>query len=174
MQKIWAKILAGEVSRPGNISFRTLEVISNISSREAEQFQVACSLASSNRLIWKIGRDNSLDDFGLNYGDILLLRDAGLIHDNDNLQKIFKVIPQIGISVLHIGNSLYQIKNLKNTELKEFRFNQIAFTTAGKELCKFINANLNIEYTAALIKNKQNEGYEIMEIRNQTTDNTHS
>lgn len=165
MQEIWAKILAGEISKPGKVSFRTLEVVSNISKQEAEKFQIACTLASEYGLIWKLSGKNSLDDFGFTYGDIMLLRDAGLIHDNDNLVKIYRILPQIGWSINSIGNDLYQIRNFKNLELKEFRFQQIAFTNAGRELCQLINAELNTKYLDLVIEERKSAGYELIKIK---------
>ncbi len=165
MQEIWAKILAGEISQPGKVSFRTLEVVSNISKQEAEKFQIACTLASDYGQIWKLSGKNSLDDFGFKYGDMMLLRDAGLIHDNDNLVKIFRILPQIGWSINSIGNDLYQIRNIKNLELKEFRFQQIAFTNAGRELCQLINAELNTKYLDLVIEERKSAGYELIKIK---------
>lgn len=171
MQEIWAKILAGEVSQPGKVSFRTLEVISNVSKHEAEIFQIACSLATSKNLIWKFKGQNSLDEFGLNYSELMIIRDAGLVHDNDNLIQFNKVIPQLGGSIHTIGNDLYQIKNTKNPEQKEYRFKQIAFTAAGKELCQLINANLNEQYLMKIIEERQNEKYELIKFETKTPHN---
>lgn len=168
MQEIWAKILAGEVSRPGQFSFRTLEIISNLSKNEAEKFQNVCSLASSKSLIWKI---KLLDSCGLGYGDLMLLREAGLIHDNDNLVKIFQVIPQIGSAIIPIGNDFYQIRNKKNPSIKEFKFNQIAFTIAGTELCRIVSSEPNLDFHQKLIEHRMSEGYELTKIETKTTDN---
>jgi len=88
MQEIWSQILANEVSKPGRISLRTLEVVSNISKNEAEIFQTACSLTSNNTSIYKLKNKTAFDKFGLTYNQIILLRDAGLIYDNDNLVSI--------------------------------------------------------------------------------------
>ncbi|MFA5229270.1 MAG: DUF2806 domain-containing protein [Candidatus Paceibacterota bacterium] len=168
MREIWAKILATEVSRPGTINFRTLEVVSNISRKEAETFQIACSLASSKSYIWKLKGQNSLDEFGLSYSDLMIIRDAGLVHDNDNLIKIIKVVPQLNVFVQIIGNDFYQIKVTHKREQKEYRFNQIAFTVAGKELCQLINANLNEKYLMKIIEERQNDGYELIKIETKT------
>lgn len=165
MQEIWAKILAGEVSQPGKISFRTLEVISNITKYEAEKFQIACSLATTKSLIWKFNEQNSLDDFDLNYSDLMSLRDAGLVHDNDNLIQFIQFIPQIGGSIHFIGDDIYQIKKIKNPEQKEYKFNQIAFTSAGKELCQLIDEKLNTEYQNKIIEERQNDGYVLSKIK---------
>lgn len=162
IQEIWAKILAGEISNPGNISIRTLEVISNISPKEAELFQKACSFATSNSLIWKLGEELALDKLGLNYNSLLRLRDAGLVHDNDALLRVLIFVKQIDGFPFDIGHKFYKIKNLRKPESKDLRLDQIAFTTAGKELCKFINAPLNSDYIDAFIKAKEKEGYEIL------------
>jgi len=41
MQKIWGKLLAGEVTQPGSYSLRALEVLRNMSKGDAEAFQKA-------------------------------------------------------------------------------------------------------------------------------------
>ncbi len=171
MQEIWAKILAGEVTNPGQVSFRTLEIISNISKIEATKFQIACSLASSKSLIWKIGRNSSIDAYGLNYNDLMLLREAGLIHGNDNLIQTFQVVPQIASALITIGNDFYQIKNSKNTSQKKFIFNQIAFTNAGNELCRIVNSEPNMDFHKKIIEQRVSEGYELIKVEIKTTDN---
>jgi len=42
LQHLWAKILAGEVSSPGQYSLRTLQVLKSLTLREAELFLVYC------------------------------------------------------------------------------------------------------------------------------------
>jgi uncharacterized repeat protein (TIGR03899 family) len=164
MQEIWAKILAGEVSHPKSVGLRTLDVISNISKDEAIKFQIACSLSSYKSLIWKIGNNNSLDIYGLTYGDLMILRDSGLIHDSDNLVKIFKIIPQTPFFVIGIGDDIYKVVNTKNPNLQEYKFNQIAFTKAGEDLCKLINVIPNPNYIEEIIKQRKSEGYELEKI----------
>jgi len=164
MQEIWAKILACEVSKPGNISLRTLEVVSNVSKNEAEIFQIACSLTSSNDTIFKFKNENAFDRFGLTYGHIILLRDAGLICDNDNLVFILKTIPQIGFAIWPVANKIYQVTDSKNPKREEYRFAQITLTVAGKELCRFLNIEKNTEYIQAIINDKLEEGLTIQEL----------
>ena len=167
LQEVWAKILAKEVSKPGTISFRTLEVISNLSKKEAELFQVACSFATNNSYILKLNGKNSLDEFGLTYDHLMILRDAGLIRDGDNLAIILKVITSspMNYSIHNIGKDLYQISNLNNKELKEYKFNQIAFTIAGIELCRLININFNGSYLTQLLKDRKQSGYLLSKLR---------
>ncbi len=164
MQEIWAKILACEVSNPGNINLRTLDVVSNISKSEAEVFQIACSLTTNNKMIYKFKNENAFDDFGLTFDKIILLRDAGLIYDNDNLVTIHKIIPQINGTVWQVADKMYQVTDIKNPKKEEYRFAQIKFTVAGQELCSFLNIDTNTEYIEKLITEKRNEGLTIQEI----------
>jgi hypothetical protein len=43
MQGIWAKLLAGEIVRPGSFSLRTLEIVKKLSGSEARIFQDLCA-----------------------------------------------------------------------------------------------------------------------------------
>ena len=47
MQLIWAKILAGEIQRPGSFSRRTMSAVRNLSQEEAKIFQNLCSRSFS-------------------------------------------------------------------------------------------------------------------------------
>jgi len=163
MQEIWAKILAGEVSQPRSISLRTLEVVANISKEEAKIFQRACNLASGRGWIWKVGKTESLNDFGINYGDLLELREAGLIHNGDNLVRIIYVISLIPTEI-HIGDEIYTIHYLKNPDLKQYRIDQYAFTDAGSELCRLFDAKLSMRYFYDLMNFFKSEGYQLNKI----------
>ncbi|MBI5913757.1 MAG: DUF2806 domain-containing protein [Bacteroidetes bacterium] len=164
MQEIWAIILAGEISTPGRISSRTIEVVSNLSKLEASLFQKACSLATNKSMIWKLKNKNALEGFGLTYDGLMILRDAGLIHDSDNLVLFINVNQEIKEAPHFIGNNLYRIKNSNLPDLKKYRFNQIAFTTAGKELCSLIQVELNQIFIDKIIAERQAEGYTISKL----------
>ena len=43
MQKIWAKILSGEVENLGRTSLRTLDTLKNMTKRDAEMFRDICN-----------------------------------------------------------------------------------------------------------------------------------
>ena len=47
MQELWARVLADEVRRPGNISIRTLEILRNLDRRVAAAFRRLCTLSTS-------------------------------------------------------------------------------------------------------------------------------
>jgi uncharacterized repeat protein (TIGR03899 family) len=92
IQEIWGKILAEEVTQPGKIGFRTLEVISNLSKVEAQLFEKACKIAFTDGMILKLNRGDSFDDFGIDYSSLLILRQAGLIYESDTLIVTYNYI----------------------------------------------------------------------------------
>lgn len=47
MQELWARVLAGEVERPGSTSVRTLGVLRNLDQSTAQHFRRLCSMAVS-------------------------------------------------------------------------------------------------------------------------------
>ncbi len=100
MQKLWAKILAAEISSPGSFSYKTLNILRQMHHKDAQALQLASSLscrlsAQEPALIyfsylqqgsfwqWIRGRNRgvlNLSQFGLTYPQILSLIDLGLLH----------------------------------------------------------------------------------------------
>ncbi|MDZ7596099.1 MAG: DUF2806 domain-containing protein [Thiobacillus sp.] len=52
MQKLWARILAGEVANPGSYSKRTLQFLKTLDKGEAEAFTYICSLCLTEENGW--------------------------------------------------------------------------------------------------------------------------
>jgi len=146
LQKVWASILAKEVSNPGNVSLRTLDVVSNISKNEAEKFIVACSITSSYTSMLKINGSASFDKYGLDYTDLMLLRDASLLHAPDNLTLSIAAIDHFGTANLTIGNKQYRIRPKNNISTSKNTFEAIALTQSGVELCKLLDTPINTSY----------------------------
>lgn len=158
-QEIWAKILAGEITKPGKISMRTLEVVSNINKEEAELFEKACTLATANSYILKFKED--LDAFGIQYGDLLNLRDAGLMHSSDDLAILPEKITANNLTYYAqpIGNDLYHLYPNEKFKNVEVAFPQLNLTKAGEELCSILNINLNEKYLEKLKQEISDRGF---------------
>lgn len=90
VQNMWGRILAGEIERPGSFSIRSLTILRNISSTEAQLFHI---LASQSVRVhhphWNgeelfpfvmLLNNNYLLPRGMSYGVLENLQDAGLIH----------------------------------------------------------------------------------------------
>ena len=78
MQKLWGRLLAGEISKPGQFSLRTLEVLRNLSAEEAKLFERACAYVLSKYYI--VDESNVFkDSSGLNQSEIIKLSECQLL-----------------------------------------------------------------------------------------------
>ena len=129
MQRLWAKVLAGEVDRPGRFSLRTLDTLHNMSVGEAKLFAEACNYVAAERMIFYTD-DMHVMHNNLHFGNILKLAELGLIiwspnlthtrHWNDPKRMTF-----------HKGYLLFQ--GLPGA-LSTTRWPIVRLTTVGREL----------------------------------------
>lgn len=154
MQLLWGKILAGEISSPGSFSLRTLSVLRELSAQEAEMFRSACSIAMSDGLIAIPGDDlnSALIPFGINYGNLMSMRDAGLLTSGDTLNRTHK-------SSLFVGPELPTFTFLSNNGVSiqlnippagQVQYPVVVFTSAGRELQRLMRNEPNETYLRAL------------------------
>ncbi len=144
MQSLWGRILAGEVHTPGSFSLRTLDLLSKLTTNEAEIIEKLGSIIIENYIyvdkefLEKKGLDTSaflkLDEYGIiQYRDLLqfsvganepvsgpvLIRcnGHGLIVSCDAPMR-FDIpaysITTIGIELLSLGQYDADIENLRN------------------------------------------------------------
>lgn len=148
LQVLWGKILAGEVASPGRYSLRTLEVLKQMTKREAELFTLVANIADSAGYIYLPGDHNSVIAFGLTYDSLLALREAGLMHQGDSLFRDFSNMPQgkVGLT-LNIAETWVRIDcaNLATTN-----FSILALTQPGRELRQLAATGANEDYLKAL------------------------
>lgn len=170
MQTLWAKVLAGEVQRPGGTSLRTLSILRNLDKATAALFQRFCSacvvlLPSENvfldaRVPSLGGRPggNVLQKYGLSYGQLNVLNEHGLIiPDYDSWFDygicIGKKLSESQIIRIPFG---YQGRNwvLKSTDQhaadKEFKLSGVALTRSGQELSRVVGLHAMKEYSQDL------------------------
>lgn len=84
MQSVWAKILAGEASKAGSFSRRTMDIVSQMRKQDAELFTRFC------RSIWMVGglapiipevlAKRMEDDSSMSFTDLQHLDNVGLIN----------------------------------------------------------------------------------------------
>lgn len=81
LRELWANLLVEETCKPNSISPRTLNVVKNLSRKDAEAFERLCQLLFTSNSFIVNERGIPLNG---TYEDILLLRDAGLITQVSN------------------------------------------------------------------------------------------
>ena len=91
MQSLWARVLAGEVEKPGSTSIQTLGILRNLTKATGGLFRKLCSTSVALRLVgdqfWdarvpSLGGSpvtNSLHQYGLGFDNLNVLNEHGLI-----------------------------------------------------------------------------------------------
>jgi hypothetical protein len=139
MQILWGKVLAGEVKRPGSYSLRTLDLLKNITTKEAEVFAKVGQLSFlSAGKAFIPDPDNGeylKENFGLQFTDFLLLREIDLLVAN-NLE--FNLLPsdQKTSNVFICGLTCVLINRPPNAPKQAIK--TIMFTEIGRELLQLL------------------------------------
>lgn len=168
MQQIWAKVLAGELRKPGSYSLRTLEVLRNLSRDEANLFNKIASYAlniDNSVCILNINRLLELSK-ELTYAEIIILKDLGLLSTSDASLNVELDDTNNGKIIIN-GNKIIIIE--KNPEVSlRFSLQVLPFSKIGKELLAFTETTANTEYISglcSLIKTSANAKIYIADIK---------
>jgi uncharacterized repeat protein (TIGR03899 family) len=165
MQDLWAKILAGELSKPGMYSLKALKVFRDMSIVDAKLLAKACSLAVKDQskknirilsgayqqpgLLNFFNKDRqqyiNLSHFGLNYADILSLADNNLIFKQESESSMMTSGESLNF---HYNGSPLKLSCKKANIAIQF----YKFTPIGTELANLITDKPNDEFFAALKK----------------------
>lgn len=170
LQVLWGNILAGEIKQPGAYSLRTLEVMRNLTQREAHLFRTAANFAI------KIGQECMIglaryghgemvsSSYGFGYNNVSELIDCGLVSPNDYNIHLKAGPPgpeqQKGLSwsnSFKIGN---QVLVISGDESLDTHYSVHAYTKAGNELYHLTadGAKLSIPFLVAFTKSMRDTG----------------
>lgn len=156
MQDLWAKILAGELTKPGTFSYKALKVFRDMSIYDAKQFAKACSLALKDshqkniRLITgayqKPGLFNffskdrqqycNLSHYGLKHSDLLALSESHLIYIQESESSLISAGEELQFS---LNGTPLKITAKKTDVCLQF----YKFTPLGAELAHLISDKNN-------------------------------
>ncbi|CAM3570338.1 hypothetical protein VA7868_01202 [Vibrio aerogenes CECT 7868] len=164
MQRLWAQVLKKEVTNPGATSMKALQILKDMTPKEAQILQKAAALGCSfgndhsQKILVGIHAQNSIFSFGkreqtisvslgnyqLPYSSLLVLIELGLLHATELESGEIDLSPALP---LH-----YQGKNLllqpmsKGVHLLYYRF-----SPTGNELCRLLGNRTNQQYHDQLI-----------------------
>ena len=165
MQVLWARILTGEVRRPGTTSMRTLGILRNLDTPTARLFSRFCSAAVYlkgpegevfDARVPSLGRNaaqNALAEYGFGFGALNRLNEHGLIiadYNSYNEYVILKHADGGGIELHHQGVTWDCVIEQPNVEEKTAKLHGVAMTVAASELSKFVSLEPMGAYTKAL------------------------
>ena len=174
MQKLWAKVLAGEVERPENTSIKTLGILKNLDKATASLFRRLCSACVSiksgeNSFLdarvpyLGINREgNALREYGLAYGKLNVLNEHGVIISDYNSWFDYNVCvepwPSKAEKDMQFIPFSFQSKywvlspTTERDPGKEFRLSGVALTRSGWELSRVVGLEPMVMYGQALVK----------------------
>lgn len=163
MQALWGRILAGEVKQPKSYSLRTLELIRNLSKREADTFMKVAKFAiksGNGHYLFKGNDDDKLSkDFRINYEDIALLKEIGLIQPGDFVNHQF-VKQTIDSQRILIAGNIILFVNVK-ADTPTIMMPVDVFSSTGNELLKLVKSLPPFEYLEYFAKSIKNENVDV-------------
>jgi len=153
IQNLWGRILAGEIKKPGSFSLRTLDILRNLSKKEAENFvKLGNYILRSEEKVFYIDPASYLftKDDGLTFLDILGLKDAGLIYETD---LEYSNLPQSAGKTSYVlyGPIILITERDKDTPKTSSSIGLL--TKVGVELLQLISIQPDMDYIS-VIKNK--------------------
>ena len=156
MQNLWGRILVGEVKQPNSYSLRTLDVLKNLTKREAETFIKFSKLAlNSSNVTFVLNPDNSeylLKNYSITFQERLLLEEVGLITAND---LSFQLKGQNSKTPIIYGNSVVIVDRAEDCPQQDLPV--LVFTKIGAELLKLIDQPFDLNYVNKLATFLKNE-----------------
>ena len=189
MQSLWAKVLAGEVEKPGITSIQTLSILKNLDQATAILFGKLCSICISLRpdgnqfidaRVPSLGGDagnNALREYGLDFGNLNVLNEHGLVISDYNSWSDYMMCAGVFSSgrnpvKIRIPFS-FQGRNwvlLPTTERairaigQELRIHGVGLTRSGQELSRIVDLAPMNEYTQALTKFFKEKNLQMIEV----------
>jgi hypothetical protein len=181
MQKLFGKILAGEIRKPSAYSIKTLNIISQLDNRAAELFVLMCSLSISlvipnvmhidTRVVSFSGSasSNSLGSYGLNFDALTTLEEYGLIISDYNSYRDYQFAVAIDnnviMPVLFQGHLWGFVSKTPISSRSEVKLNGVQFSNAGKELLTIVDITPVDQYQEDLIKFFDGRGMKLERLR---------
>jgi hypothetical protein len=162
MQILWGKVLAGEVSKPGSYSLRTLDTLKNLTRADADLFvKVAQFALYSTGQAFIVNPDNNCkylaDHFNVAFTDLLILKELGLLLPSENL--VFKLEPsgeQQSQVVFLYGNTCILIT--RDSGIPEQSLPIALYSKIGQELLPLVSVEPSIKYIEKVSSLLRREG----------------
>lgn len=130
---LWAKILAGELSKKNSFSLRAIDILKNFSVEDARNYHKICnhSFESGNSVF--IPSDETFRNYAdITFEDILALDDLGLV--NSSSFTLSYSCNKLSTNILEQNDRLVLVVNNNSDNLETYGIMANRFTALGKEL----------------------------------------
>ena len=167
MQTIWGNILAGEVTKPGSFSFRTLLAVKLLCPEVAHLFTRLCSF------VWQTREGMSPITFGratkyfdLTFDELLLLKQNSLIeHIPKGIFNEALPAPKIPGEIVEVHYSYHSrlhILRIPNGP-RDIELGKALLTDIGRELVAISGATPIEDYRKAVVEDWRSFGIEVQD-----------
>jgi hypothetical protein len=166
MQRLFGKILAGEIRQPTSYSIKTIKLMAQVDNRATALFSLLCSLSISLRIpdpnilldarVVSMGHagSNSLQAYGLGFDSLNILQEYGLIISDYNSSMDYRTAVSydgnIPLPMIYQNATWAFIPKVSRPMSQAFQVHGVGFSQSGKELLPIVDINPNEPYTAAL------------------------
>ena len=163
LQRLWAKVLAGEFTKPNSYSVSTLDTLSQLSKADADLIGLLGPFVMDLGLIFKA--PTLLKDAGLPLNALLDLEELGIITglDGVGLSQQYNVEGTAAVGRLLIrcnGKAVYRVfKDNLQMMIPVYRL-----TRVGRELLSLGRFEPNTEYLYQIGKHIKEKGYTSVQI----------
>ncbi|HWF43431.1 MAG TPA: DUF2806 domain-containing protein [Candidatus Kapabacteria bacterium] len=166
VRRIWGKILSSEIHVPESFSLRTLDLLKNLSQKEANSFSELARLVFNRRFVYF--DEGMLKRFGFSFDDILSLEAAGLLQ-----RSVFFVAGEEELIkhriVVYYGRRAFEVRLAYQKGSREASqydvpaMPSLRLTAAGAELATLIKERNVKEYYELLHSFYRNNGLNPMD-----------
>ena len=137
MQFIWGRILAGEVVAPGSFSKRTLDIIRNLSQKEAATFQkIIPFVVHADGDLFITNESDIYEKYGITFEDLILLDECGLL-SSAGLVSLTQTLNGAPGLLIYTAKQLLSLDGAQSYPAK-FTYGIHSLTSAGKELFQIL------------------------------------
>ena len=142
MQVLWAKLLSGEVQRPGSTSLRTMDTLKNMTNTEAQLFSQLCNFVLDTGVCWVFNESRYIESIvELSHFNLVRVQDYGLLELG---QSSFNITQD---RFLEYNDYLLKISGVSE---KKISFQIATLTTAGTELYRVSNPQVMRNYLRSI------------------------
>lgn len=180
MQRLFGKILSGEIRKPGSYSIRTVRLMAQLDNTAAKLFVQLCSLATSLRIpntghifdarVISMGNAgmNTLAPFGLGFEQLNVLHEYGLIIPDYNSYRDYAVSiahdGKVSLPLTYQNKSYALIPKSSIPASPTFQVHGVALSQSGKELLRIVDVVPEQRYTDELTAFFDKQGFALIKM----------
>lgn len=165
LQDVLAKILSGEVQKPGSYSYQTLEIIKYLSQKDLQGFLKFVAVSTDIGVIkLSAGGKELPEKYDLSFSMYMDLASIGLFNQSSMIAYDVD-LPTFTPMVLDVGKNKYLISHEDDQKTKKFNFGVYVFSGVGRELRSLLLERAinerSEEYIKDFIAEAQKKGFKV-------------